>query len=50
MLEYHQFQRIIKDTKYKISLEKWSVKLELTVNELEDTLEIIQQNNRIYSK
>ena len=51
MLEYHQFkENILKDTKYKISLEKWSAKLELTVNELEDALEIIQQFNRIYSK
>jgi hypothetical protein len=51
MLEYHQFKgNILKDKKYKISLEKWSAKLELTVNELEDALEIIQQFNRIYSK
>lgn len=51
MLEYHQSQEnILKDTKYKISLEKWSAKLKLTVNELEDALEIIQQFNRIYSK
>lgn len=51
VLEYHQLQEnILKGTKYKISLEKWSAKLELTVNELEDALEIIQQFNRIYFK
>ncbi len=51
MLEYHQFkENILRDKKYKISLDKWSAKLELTVNELEDALEIIQQFNRIYSK
>ncbi len=51
MLEYHHFREsALKDKKYKISLEKWSAKLELTVNELEDALEIIQQFNRIYSK
>lgn len=51
MLEYHQFkENILKDKKYKVSLEKWSAKLELTVNELEDALESIQQFNRIYSK
>jgi len=50
-LNYRQFQEnTVKDTKDKISLEKWSAKLELTVNELEDDLQIIQQFNRIYSK
>lgn len=50
-LNYQQFQAdILKDKKHKISLEKWSAKLELTVNELEDDLQIIQQFNRIYSK
>ena len=50
-LNYQQFQAdILKDKKHKISLEKWSEKLELTVNELEDDLQIIQQFNRIYSK
>ena len=51
ILNYKQFEEdIVKDTKYKTSLEKWSMKLEWTVNELEDALEIIQQFNRIYSK
>ena len=51
LLNDRQFEEnILKDTKYKISLEKWSAKLELTVNELEDALEIIQQFNRIYSR
>jgi hypothetical protein len=51
MLEYHQCkENILNDKKYKVSLEKWSAKLELTVNELEDALESIQQFNRIYSK
>lgn len=51
MLEYHQFkENFIKDKMYNVSLEKWSAKLELTVNELEDALESIQQFNRIYSK
>ena len=50
-VNYKQFEEdILKDTKYRTSLEKWSAKLELTVNELEDALEIIQQFNRIYSK
>lgn len=51
ILNYKQFEEdILKDTKYKTSLEKRSMKLEWTVNELEDALEIIQQFNRIYSK
>jgi hypothetical protein len=40
----------LKNTKHKISLEKWFAKLELTINEVEDDLEVIQQFNRIYSK
>ena len=51
ILNYKQFEEnILKNSKDKISLEKWSAKLELTVNELEDALEIIQQSNRIYSR
>ncbi len=51
ILNYKQFKEdSLKDTKYKTSLEKWFMKLEWTVNELEDALEIIQQFNRMYSK
>ena len=32
-------KHILKDSKHKISLEKWFAKLELTVNELEDDLD-----------
>lgn len=51
ILNYKQFEEdILKDTKCKISLEKWFMRLEWIVNELEDALEIIQQFNRMYSK
>ena len=51
ILNYKQFEKdILKDIKCKISLEKWFMRLEWIVNELEDALEIIQQFNRMYSK